>query len=369
MLQMNPEDENLDPLEKMKKDLREGAANLSPREARFLVDRYYTMQDYRTHSNNQVNAIKKSGEAEPHRIMTWLADQSAMMENEVKKALLVYAKSKRAGRWAMSNYGVAEVITAGLLAHIDINKAPNVAKVFRFAGLDPSNIWLGEKGAKEFVEEHGLANGDKVTVDDVYRAAAILKRNQDSLLRMARKKTGGLSRESLEAALARRPWNDDLKRLCYLIGESFKKFSGKPQCYYASFYLKKRAQEIVRNASGEHVELCKKTLTSKRWNNNDTRAWYKGCFKPEIWNGWYGLEPEQRLERVKNSRGKPGSGVPMIPPGRIDARACRYATKIFLSHFHHVLHESVLGRPPVRPYALDILKHSEYIPVPNWPCP
>ena len=63
-----------DPLERMKKDLREAAATLSDKEIRYLVDSYYIMQDDRKRAHNQVKALGDN--IEPHSIIAWLATNS-----------------------------------------------------------------------------------------------------------------------------------------------------------------------------------------------------------------------------------------------------------------------------------------------------
>ena len=49
--------------------------------------------------------------------------------------------------------GIGPVIAAGLLANIDIKQAPTVGHIWRFAGLDPTNKWIGKKGAETLIDE------------------------------------------------------------------------------------------------------------------------------------------------------------------------------------------------------------------------
>ena len=109
-------------VEKLRKDLREAARTLSAREARFLVDAYYMIQDQRIEAQNQVRALNES--QEPHEILDWLFDQSHTLEREITKALDTYSDEHVPGRWAKSICGIGPIIAAGLLAHIDIERAP-----------------------------------------------------------------------------------------------------------------------------------------------------------------------------------------------------------------------------------------------------
>ena len=58
-----------------------------------------------------------------------------------------------------------------------------------------------------------------------------------------------------------------------------------------------------------------------------------------------------------------------LPPARIHLRAKRWAVKLFLAHYHHVLYESTHGTPPPKPYILakDPELHTHFIAPPNWP--
>ena len=79
---------------------------------------------------------------EPHDVLSWLADQNWVLETQVKRALAKYVDGHPVGSWLMSVHGIGPVISAGLLAHIDINKAPTAGHIWRFAGLDPTVVWL-----------------------------------------------------------------------------------------------------------------------------------------------------------------------------------------------------------------------------------
>lgn len=263
-------------IERLTKDLREAARTLSAHEARFLVDAYYQMQQDRIRSAHQERTLSEG--AEPHAVLGWVLGQRETLERRVASALDVYSGAHRAGIWARSIVGIGPIIAAGLLAHIDIRQAPTVGHLWRFAGLDPTVRW--EKGQK-------------------------------------------------------RPWNGALKRLCWLIGESFVKVSNKEEDVYGHVYRERRDLEIARNEAGAFAEQAKAALAAKRWG-------------------------EETGARKAYEAGK-------LPPARIHLRAQRYAVKLFLSHFHHVLHEVELGVAPAKPYILNQPGHSHYIGPPNWP--
>ena len=264
---------DMESITRLGKDLRTATATLSDMEARFLVDAYYIIQEDRKRSGNQIRAMGD----EPHDLLKWFFAQNQMLETQLKGALDRYSDSKLIGQWMKGVYGIGPVIAAGLIAHIDIKKAPTVGHIWRFAGLDPSSKW--EKGQK-------------------------------------------------------RPWNTALKTLCWHIGQSFMKFSNRDDCFYGKLYRERKEFEVARNESGANKEKAQELL-SKFSKTTDA---YKHL-----------------------SEGK-------LPPAQIDARARRWAVKLFLSHVQAVWWEIDTGEKPAKPYILTKEGgHAHEIRPPNWP--
>jgi hypothetical protein len=205
-------DINLSPVIKLTKDLKLAARTLSDDEARFLVDAYYAMQEDRIRAGHQHRALTEAGE--PADVMTWLMQQRESLERQVARALDAYSESLPVGAWARSITGIGPVIAAGLLAHIDITKAPTVGHIWRYAGLDPTQSW--EKGQK-------------------------------------------------------RPWNARLKTLCWKIGESFVKVSGNEKDIYGKVYKERKEIETARNEAMAFADQAALILTKKKFSA-DTQA-------------------------------------------------------------------------------------------------
>lgn len=263
---------DLTPIARLTRDQRKAAADLSDQEARYLVDTYYIVQEDRKRADNQVRAMKESGE--PVALIVWLAEQHRSLENQIKGALDKYSANHPVGEWLRSVKGIGPVIAAGLLAHIDIAKAPTVGHIYSFAGLTEHQVW---------------AKGQK------------------------------------------RPWNADLKTLCWKAGESFVKVSGDEEAVYGQLYAQRKAKEQARNEAGEYADQAARILKAK--NFGKTTDAYKHY-----------------------SEGK-------LPPAHIHARAKRWAVKIFLSHLHEVWYEKHYGEPlPARfQYPFAILGHAHKI--------
>ena len=252
-------------IQKLTKDLLKAAEMLSDTEARFLVDYYYIVQEDRKRSANQGRALE--ADEEPNTLLWWFLEQNQILEKQIQRALDKYTQHHEMGSWMRSVYGIGPVLSAGLLAHIDIEKAPTVGHIWRFAGLDPTVKW--GKGQK-------------------------------------------------------RPWNGQLKTLCWKIGQSFMKFYNKEECVYGKLYQERKKYEIDRNEAGGNREAAE---LGKARVSKSTEA--------------YKHYSEGRL-----------------PPAQVDARARRYAVKQFLSDLHGEWYWRHYGKKPPLPYPIAILGHA-----------
>lgn len=295
------------PIRRLTRDMRKAAALLSAAEARYFVDTYYAMQKNRIRASNQVRAMRESGE--PHEVLVWFTEQSDTMERQLKGALQKYVEAHPAGKWVASQKGIGPVIAAGILARIDINRAPTVGHIWRFAGLDPTVEW---------------------------------KANQ------------------------KRPWNAALKRICWLAGESFVKQMNRDNAFYGQVFKDRKTAETARNLAGEYADQARETLAKKNiGKDTDAYVWYAGCLSAEDARHILDAEAPQRPKLLSEATGDPGSGQPMLPPGRIHERAKRYAVKLFLAHLHEVWYRAAFDREPPLPYPIAHLGHAHKIEPPQ----
>jgi hypothetical protein len=253
------------------KDIRAAAVVLNPSEVRFLVDFYYTIQNYRIRSAGQVRASV----GEPNALLKFVEGEFGLVEKRIVSALDTYTDTIPHGRWLKANYGIGPVIAAGLVSHIDIEKAPTAGHIWRFAGLDPTVSW---------------GKGEK------------------------------------------RPWNADLKVLCWKAGQSFVKFSGQDKCFYGKIFRARKDLEVSRNEAGSFAEQAARILTEKK----------------------IGKETEAYKAYI----------VGKLPPGQIQARAERYAVKMFISHLQTIWYFSHYGTMPPKPYVIEHKGHVDYLPPP-----
>jgi hypothetical protein len=211
----------IEPLRRLTKDLKVAAQLLSPQEVRYLVDLYYQIQENRKRSANQVLIVEGQ---EPNLLLSFFADSTKLLERNIRTAMAEFSKAKRIGRWAEANVGIGPVISAGLIAHIDMTRSTNVSKLWSFAGLNPTAKWV--KGEK-------------------------------------------------------RPWNARLKVLCWKIGDSFCKFHNKKECYYGHLYAERKSLEVARNEAGAFREAARLTLVERKIKDPKTRSCYEGGKLPD----------------------------------------------------------------------------------------
>ena len=320
--------------DELRRDLARAALTMGVQEARYLVDYYYMQQEDRKRAHNQVRSLRPN--QEPHAVMAWLALNATMLEDLLREVLGQYANTRAEGRWADSIVGIGPVLSAGLVAHIDITKCRTVSQLWRFAGYDPQQSWLGREGAKALVKEMRQQFADREIPDAAIDALADRsRRNPENLRRLTLNDAGAITWASIEKVLAKRPWNASLKTLCWKLSESFVKVSNNPNDIYGHLYAERKRQEEARNQAGQFAAQAAAKL--ERFNiGHDTDA-YKSY------------------------------STGFLPPGHIHSRAERWAVKLFLSHYHAVAYETYHGTPAPKPYVFDHLGHQRFIPIPNWP--
>lgn len=294
-------------VKRLNNDLKTAAAVLDQRGARMLVDYYYQMQKVRTRAGLQLSKMRERGA--PNDVLVWFFDNARVMESDAKRALNTFAQQWRIGNWLMSIVGIGPVLSAGLLAHVADASRRTASRLWRFAGLDMTVVW--EEG--------------KI-----------------------------------------RPWSARLKQLAYKVGESFIKQQSHPDDIYGKLYVRRHAIEWERNLSGEHVKLCAELLQQRKRRLDEQKSaslWMTGKISPEdariylLTRDWVHVKPS-----------KPG-GMPMLTPGHINRRAILWVKKIFFSHVHDAMWMDYWDTPPPVPWVManDPVKHTQFIPIPNWP--
>lgn len=230
-LELEPSDwleQDMVPL--LRKDARRAVASLAAAGGEGLTVVRYLVQTYYDHQHNRIeaaNRLRASNKANaPSAVMDWLLGRDEQTEKAVRAILEEYVKVEPTGmgEWAMLTVGIGPVLSAGLLSLIDMNKATNPSKIWRFFGLDPSVKWV--KGQK-------------------------------------------------------RPWSAMGKTLCWKIGDSFVKFHNRDDCFYGKLYEQFKAREQELNANGSYAATAARTLEERAIKDKDLKACYQSGKLPD----------------------------------------------------------------------------------------
>ena len=328
---------NEEGIARLTKDQKEAAKNLNPEEVRYFVDNYYMIQENRKASGNQRWALEQN--QEPNQLISWYFDQNKALEQRAKKVLDIYTDQNPTTIWAKGIVGIGPVISAGLIAYIDITRAPTAGHIWSYAGLNPSVRWLGNEGAEKVVKEITGKKSGNVTNEDIVNVANRVNRRPENIFLAMN--TGGKDGEtlpytvkSLVKCVAKRPWNHNLKVLCWKIGESFMKVSNRPNDFYGKLWAERKERETIKNANGD--------------------------FKPQADSLVENASPKYKQTEAyqHNLEGR-------LSPGHINERAKRYAVKLFLAHFHEVYYMNHYGKKPPNPYPIAHLGHTHKIEPPG----
>jgi len=284
-------------LERLNKDLKTAATALTQNEVRLFIDLYYQVQDFRIACAN----IVRSQPGEPSALSQYIFNNFKVFEKDIAAAMGAFAAHYKVGQWLQSIYGIGPIISAGLLAHLDVRKAKTPGNFLSFAGMIEPTRQPWEKKQK-------------------------------------------------------RPWNAKLKTLVTVrMGETFVKFSGKDECVYGKLYVKRKQLLIRQNAAGKFSDHALERSKDVK-QNTIAYQWYSGQYPAKVMSkSFFLLSLAQREQMMKRCR-HDVTGLPMLPPAHIHARARRYVAQMVLSHLHLVMYEDYYGKTyEFKPYV-----HSEH---------
>lgn len=313
---------------KLDKDHRQTLSQLSKAEARFLVNSYYQTQNDRIRAGAQVRELKKEGKG--FNVILWNFHNHFLIEKQLKTALKTYSESDPLGQRLMSVCGIGEVLAAGLLAHLDISRAPTAGHFWSYAGLNPKKKWLGREKSNSLMSDV-MGTSKVVTLEHVDEISKLSGWKVTMIVSHGTDKNGKLNREAIRKFISIRPWNANLKSLCWKIGESFVKVSRRPQDFYGKLYLQRKQYEIDKNENGDYEEQAADGA-ARVGKSTDAYKHY--------------------------SEGK-------LSPGHLYERSKRWAVKIFLAHVHEMMYKDLYKTEAPTPYAISFLDHAHFIVGPD----
>jgi hypothetical protein len=211
----------IQPVDRLERDVKRASALIDADQARALVTMYYDLQEHRIALANQTRALVTA--ARPAEVVDHFSSQVYSLERQMIGVLDEFSTASEVGRWARAQRGIGPVLAAGLLAHIDIERAQTAGAIWRFAGLDPTIKW---------------GKGEK------------------------------------------RPYNAALKVLCWKIGDSFVKQSGYDNCFYGKIYRERKAYEVARDERGDNAATAADTLATRTFKDAKVRKVYESGHLP-----------------------------------------------------------------------------------------
>lgn len=217
--------EIMESVKRQTRDVRAAAATLGKLEARYLVSQYYYHQKSRIRQDNWIKA--QEGINAEHATLDWLATQSDVLERQIKASLERYAQAHPVGRWMLSIKGVGPVISAGLLANVDITRSNTVGKLWALCGVAPA---LNENGNRR----DRRVRGEKLS------------------------------------------YNPDLKLIVWHAGACFKRLSkDDPNAFYRTIYDERKLYETRKNEAGDYADQAKQLLATRKIESADLKALYE----------------------------------------------------------------------------------------------
>lgn len=333
---------DLEGLASLSKETKKSAAFITDNQIRMIIDNYYQTQRFRISVANQVRAVSQEFDEVPEGetpAIAWLLKDIQNRENQIKKMIDEYAKTVPVCQWAMAIKGIGPVFAANLWSYIDMNVCKHANQFLSYAGLNDNNCpWLGKEKANKIVNEaydhFKLKNNAPMNYDVLYRISENTGRSFETVCRGFNNRKEKSEKNLTDKTILTRylsipPYNIELKKVAYLIGESFCKVSNRGSLY-GRIYQERKAAETAKNENLEYKDQADKLLSEKNYSTNtDT---YKFL-----------------------SEGK-------LSPAHINQRAKRYAVKIFLTHFFEACWIYTHHTNPPEIYPIAHQGHVDYIP-------
>lgn len=332
---------------------------VSKKETKVLVDYYYQLQEKRLICEGQLrSAIQESDNTVGHELLSWSYNQMRTMEKGYQDILDAVSKSSRVGRWLREIKGIGPTLAAALVAYFDIDKASSAGAFWSYAGLN-NNLApkMSRDKAKQIVESCISARGgvlDEVTVAKIGQATG---RKASMLLSKSTNGKGKIVKDDLIKAVSYMPYNKDLKVICWKCGQQFVKVANRDSLY-GRIYAERRIYETERNEMGLYANQAKMIL-GQDYDYNPTdfaivdeedSEFYKNA--NDILRGKNYGKSTDAYEALTNGR---------LPKAQIQARAERYAVKLFISHLYEMMYEDKYGKKAPNPYVIEHMGHKDYI--------
>lgn len=381
MMKGNPEIQEalttlVDNVEPLNKELIKTIKNIdiSKDEVRMLVDNYYQTQAKRIVVESQMRSIiQNTDNTISTELVSWSLNQMKILEDAHGEILSSVSMSSETGRWLRKIMGIGPTLACALIAYFDIEKATSAGHFLSYAGLNDNNApKIGKDKAKLIVEE--CINSRDGVLDDVTVAkiAQATGRKLSTLLQKSTNAKGKIVKNDLIKAVSFIPYNKNLKVICWKCGHQFALLQNNEKSLYGRILRERKAQETLWNEQGKFANQAKMILGSDDWefDRNDF------CSIPD-----YEADDDVNLDDIikedqmfknttrilrskkfdKSTDAYKALSQGMLPKSQIQARAERFATKLFISHLFEKMYIDKYGKMPPKPYVIEHMGHVDYI--------
>ena len=318
-------------VEKLTKEMKETIVKttMTIEEIKALVKYHYQIQDFRKAFNEQIRSIKQRVDPKIKmsnitlQVLELYLKNLRAFEKESEKCLLKVAESREEGRWLLGIRGVGPALSAGCLAYFDVKGRQYATQFISYAGLNDNNRpWLGTEKSRAIVNEaiYDYSGDGKLNDDVILAVSAKSQWKMDHLLKYGTDKKGNFTKEQLIKAIARVPYNRDVKKMMWKFGAEMAYNKKKPDSVYGKLLFDREAMEMRKNEEGKFAYRAKQHLEEGKKLNAEHKKLYE--------------------------QGK-------LPLGEIHARCNRWVEKIFLSHLFEEMYRVENDTLPPRYFVFD----------------
>lgn len=201
------------------------------RDITFLIERYYSLQEHRITMFAQARELEEAGNSPD--LVKGYAERFEELEKMIAKDIKNSVKDHPMFAWFKTVKGIGPILSASLIANIDITKADHTSSVWKYCGLsiDP-----------ETMKAERRKKGTKIS------------------------------------------WNPFLKTTCWKIGESFVKTKGKYRMIYDT------SREFYDRKFPTEVKDGNKTLYTKGHKFAMAKRRTVKLFLSDMWVEWRKIE-------------------------------------------------------------------------------
>lgn len=332
---------------------------VSKKETKVLVDNYYQLQEKRLICEGQLrSAIQESDNTVGHELLSWSYNQMRTMEKGYQDILDAVSKSSRVGRWLREIKGIGPTLAAALVAYFDIDKATSAGAFWSYAGLnDNISPKMARDKAKQIVEACIKARDgvlDEVTVAKVAQATG---RKASMLLTKSTNEKGKINKDDLIKAVSYIPYNKDLKVICWKCSQQFVKVANRDSLY-GKIYAERKLYETIKNENKEYANQAKMIL-GEDYQYDPTDFAIVDEEDIDFYKEANDILRSKNYSKSTDAYKELSQGK--LPKAQIQARAERYAVKLFISHLFEMMYYDKYGKKAPNPFVIEHMGHKDYI--------